>query len=125
MERPYVTFKGSPKLIRGRNRKINSFSPSPKRRGISKLKKGKVKMITKENQTVTKSRTKGRKVQIEASRLVAHIVEAIKDQEGHCISIPLSGHESLEIDVLTWDILYMNDKTGAEDYLDTVIFQEN
>lgn len=68
------------------------------------------------------SQAKGRKVIINGYTLASAIVDAIKKKEKDYVIIPLATNKSLAIDLVTREVLYFNDRSGEESYLDSIEF---
>lgn len=68
------------------------------------------------------SQTKGRKVIINGYTLASAIVDAIQKGEKDYVTIPLATNKKLAIDLVTREVLYFNDKSGEETYLDNIEF---
>lgn len=74
---------------------------------------------------IKKSPTKGRKVTINAYTLASAVVDAIKKRSKDYVCINLGMDKQLKIDLVTREVLYFNDKTWEESYLDNITFCEN
>lgn len=73
---------------------------------------------------VSKTKTEGRKVTMNGYTLASNILKAVQDGDEEYVEIILGSGKVLAIDLLTREALYINENTGEETYLDTIIFHE-
>lgn len=79
------------------------------------------KLYGRQEPKITKTKAKGRKVAISAYMLATTISKLTKKTY---VKIALADEEELAIDTITREVLYFNDKTGEESYLDEIVFSE-
>lgn len=78
-------------------------------------------MTTEQQIKITKTQARGRKVEIDAFTLVSTIAKLTKKDY---VNIKLGNDKELAIDTVTGEILYFNDRTCEESYLDKIVFSE-
>ena len=77
-------------------------------------------MTVAERVEVTKTE-EGLKVKIDTYSLVALIAKLTKKEY---VDIKLGDKQTLTIDTVTGDVLYFDDNTGEETYLENIVFSE-
>ena len=75
---------------------------------------------------IKRTKAKGRKVSINAYTLISAIKNVLEEggKNADYIKIPLGFKKELALDLVTREILYFNDRTCEESYLDNIEFYQ-